>query len=82
MSKGYGFSLQLSARMVSQMGLRLLADKAVELGYCDHFSHTEVATILKKRTQATSQANLVHREDRKPISGPHGTDIDALCLAF
>ena len=28
--------------------LRLLADKAVELGYCEHISHTEVATILKK----------------------------------
>jgi transposase len=28
--------------------LRLLADKAVELGYCEHISHTEVSTILKK----------------------------------
>jgi transposase len=28
--------------------LRLLADKAVELGYCDEISHTEVANILKK----------------------------------
>lgn len=28
--------------------LRLLADKAVELGYCDHLSHTHVATVLKK----------------------------------
>ena len=28
--------------------LRLLADKAVELGYCEHLSHTEVGTILKK----------------------------------
>lgn len=28
--------------------LRLLANKVVELGYCDHISHTEVATILKK----------------------------------
>ncbi|MEM9665506.1 MAG: helix-turn-helix domain-containing protein [Bacteroidota bacterium] len=28
--------------------LRLLADKAVELGYCDHLSHTHAATILKK----------------------------------
>ena len=28
--------------------LRLLADKAVELSYCEHISHTEVATILKK----------------------------------
>lgn len=32
----------------AQWTLRLLADKAVELGYCEHISHTEVATILKK----------------------------------
>jgi len=28
--------------------LRLLAEKVVELSYCEHISHTEVATILKK----------------------------------
>lgn len=28
--------------------LRLLAEKAVELEYCEHLSHTEVADILKK----------------------------------
>jgi putative transposase len=28
--------------------LRLLADKAVELGYCDRISHTQVGKILKK----------------------------------
>lgn len=28
--------------------LRLLADKAVELGYCEHVSHTAVGQILKK----------------------------------
>lgn len=28
--------------------LRLLADKAVELGYCESLSHTQVRTILKK----------------------------------
>lgn len=28
--------------------LRLLAEKAVELSYCEHISHTEVSTILKK----------------------------------
>lgn len=32
----------------AQWTLRLLADKVVELGYCEHISHTEVATILKK----------------------------------
>lgn len=33
----------------SQWSLRLLADKVVELGYCDHISHTQVDKILKKR---------------------------------
>lgn len=28
--------------------LRMLADKSVELGYCEHISHTEVSSILKK----------------------------------
>ncbi len=28
--------------------LRLLADKAVQLGYCEHLSHTHAATLLKK----------------------------------
>jgi len=28
--------------------LRLLADKAVELEYCEHISHAEVGKILKK----------------------------------
>lgn len=32
----------------SRWDLRLLADKAVELGYCDHLSHTQVGKILKK----------------------------------
>ena len=33
-------------------GLRLLADKAVELGYCEHLSHTHASTILKKTTSS------------------------------
>jgi putative transposase len=32
----------------SQWSLRLLANKAVELGYCDHLSHTQARVILKK----------------------------------
>jgi hypothetical protein len=31
-----------------QWSLRLLAEKAVELDYCDSISHTQVANILKK----------------------------------
>ena len=33
----------------SQWSLRLLADKIVELGYCDEISHTQVGGILKKK---------------------------------
>jgi transposase len=32
----------------SRWNLRLLADKAVELNYCEHVSHTQVNQILKK----------------------------------
>jgi putative transposase len=28
--------------------LRLLANRVIELGYCEHISHSEVASILKK----------------------------------
>lgn len=34
----------------ARWSLRLLADKAVELEYVDHISHTQVAKILKKTT--------------------------------
>ncbi|MCH2177079.1 MAG: helix-turn-helix domain-containing protein [Lentisphaeria bacterium] len=32
----------------SQWSLRLLADRAVELNYCDHLSHNHAGDILKK----------------------------------
>ena len=32
----------------SQWSLRLLADKVIELGYCEGVSHTQVGRILKK----------------------------------
>jgi len=32
----------------ARWSLRLLAYKMVELGYCEHISHTEMAEILKK----------------------------------
>ena len=32
----------------SQWSLRLLADKVIELGYCEEISHTQVRKILKK----------------------------------
>jgi transposase len=42
----------------SQWSLRLLANKAVELGYCDHLSHTHLSDILKKTSLSlTSNAS-------------------------
>lgn len=38
----------------SQWSLRLLADKVVELGYCDRISHTQVGNILKKKAKTSS----------------------------
>jgi len=35
----------------SQWSLRLLADKVVELGYCDSISHSQVGEILKKENK-------------------------------
>lgn len=32
----------------AQWSLRLLAEKAVELDYCEHVSHTQVGQVLKK----------------------------------
>lgn len=32
----------------AQWSLRLLADQAVELGYCEHISHSQVGQVLKK----------------------------------
>ena len=32
----------------ARWSLRLLADKAIKLGYCEHLSHTKVGEILKK----------------------------------
>jgi len=36
--------------------LRLLADKAIELGFCDHISHSTVNAVLKK-TDSNRTAN-------------------------
>ena len=37
----------------SQWSLRLLADKVVELGYCDSISHSQVGEILKKENKTS-----------------------------
>ncbi len=48
----------------AKWNLRLLAEKVVELEYCENISHTKVATILKKRTQTASQTHLGYRRDK------------------
>ena len=37
----------------SQWSLRLLADKVIELGYCDSISHSQVGEILKKENKTS-----------------------------
>ena len=36
----------------ARWSLRLLADKAAELGYCEHLSHNQAGNILKKMTSS------------------------------
>jgi putative transposase len=66
----------------AQWSLRLLAEKAVELGYCEHISHTEVGQVLKKRTETASQTHLVYRNLGQSLSGAHGANSGALCPAL
>ena len=40
--------------------LRLLADKVVQLGYADSFSHEAVRRLLKKHAEALASAGMVH----------------------
>lgn len=47
-------ALEDSPEGTSQWSLRLLAEKTVELGYCEHISHTQVGTILKKNQTSLS----------------------------
>jgi hypothetical protein len=49
----------------SQWSLRLLADKAVELGYVDEISHTEVGHILKK-----TKSNLTSKDNGASAKSP------------
>jgi len=37
----------------SQWSLRLLADKVIELGYCESISHSQVGEILKKENKTS-----------------------------
>ncbi len=44
----------------TRWSLRMLAKGAVELEIVDHLSHETVRRLLKKRTQAASEAAVVH----------------------
>ena len=47
----------------SDWSLRMLANRAVELNFCESVSHSRVGAILKKRTQAPFKEMLVHWSD-------------------
>jgi putative transposase len=52
--------------------LRLLADKAIELGFCDSISHSTVQEVLKKTTPAAPSEVVVHRGDNGRVPGADG----------
>jgi putative transposase len=62
--------------------LRLLADKAVELGYCTGLSHTHARQILKKRTPAASEEDLVSGHAGLLVPGPNGATLVSVCVAL
>lgn len=45
-------SLETPPEGHSQWSLRLIAEKVIELGYCDNISHTQVGKVLKKRNSS------------------------------
>lgn len=49
----------------AQWSLRLLADKAVELGYVEGISHTEVRKILKKTLTHLKRAWRLRKPDSR-----------------
>ncbi|MBS1789621.1 MAG: helix-turn-helix domain-containing protein [Acidobacteria bacterium] len=66
----------------ARWSLRLLAEKVVELGHCDSLSHTQVGNILKKRSQAPSQPNVVYRATRRRVPGANGATVSPLRFAL
>jgi putative transposase len=63
----------------ARWNLRLLAEKVVELGYCDRISHTQVGNVLKKRTEASSEENVVSRQNQRPLPRSDGADSWVVC---
>jgi transposase len=52
--------------------LRLLADKAIELGFCESISHSTVKEVLKKPAPAAPQTVVVHWGDNGRVLGEDG----------
>jgi transposase len=51
--------------------LRMLADKAIELGFCETISHSTVKEVLKKLSNRTAKI-MVHRGDHGRILSADG----------
>lgn len=52
--------------------LRLLADKVVQLGYADAFSHETVRRLLKKHTETLAGAGVVYSRGRRGVCRADG----------
>ena len=52
--------------------LRLLADKVVELGYADSFSHESIRRLLKKHPETLASAGVVHSDGRRGVCRADG----------
>lgn len=62
--------------------LRLLADKAVALGYCEQLSQTHARRILKKRSPAAPEKDVAPRSPGLSTHRPPGPDAPPLCFAL
>jgi len=58
--------------------LRLLADKVIELGFCESISHSTVQEVLKKTGPAAPSEVVVHRSDNGRIPGADGRHLASL----
>lgn len=66
----------------AKWSLRLLADKIVELGFCESVSHTQVAKILKKQTPTALKEDVVYRRDKRGVFVSDGTNPGGLCSSL
>ena len=52
--------------------LRLLADKVVQLGYADSFSHETIRRLLKKHPETVAGAGMVYSRGRRGVCRTDG----------